>query len=153
MDETRTTPELEAQLEAERLERELLFGAQSRLYAAVSTGAAVAERPADDSFLCEGCQLELLPGDALTALWVERQARDADGVWWPAGVDLLLTACPDDRATLLDVITSRAADLAVAAAGGALAQEPLITYVPSFVDWPADLPPEPEPTPEPEPEP
>lgn len=145
MDETGTGSELEAQLEAERLERELLFGAQSRLYAAVSTGAALAERPADDSFRCEGCQLELLPADALTAMWVERQARDAYGEWWPAGVDLLLTACPDDRAALLDVVTSRAADLAAAAAGGALAQQPLITYVPSFVDWPAE--PTPEPTP------
>lgn len=149
MDESRTSAELEAELEAERLERERLFGAQSRLYASVSTAGEAAERPAGDTFTCDACQLELLPTDALTAAWVERRARDADGAWWPAGVDLVMTGCAADRELLVEAATGRAADLAASAANTSLSGDPLITYVPAVVDWPAELPPEPAPEPTP----
>lgn len=144
MDEIPLSTELEAELEYERAERERLFGAQSRLYASVSTGSENVERPADETFTCSACEIDVLPSEALTAAWVERKTRDIDGAWWPAGVELLVTACPADRETLLAGVISRATDLAAAASANSLAQEAFITYAHSVIDWPAELPGVPE---------
>lgn len=138
-----TQPDLEAQLAAEREETERVFGAQARLYAAVSEAlagdSALIARPADDTYTCEECLVDISPADALTATWVERRMRVADQDWHPAGVDYITVACAACRDAVLDAVAARGAGQAELAASAhePLSGAPLVTYLPGNVDWPS----------------